>query len=232
MRQPRCDRSGRAKAGSQRQIQTYVNQLPLVLNRAIEESFARPIRLRWVSPLQSDLYREYRDRASLSVLGLRRHAPQLARFWPRNGPVWDALARLDTEGVLLIEAKSHIPEIYAATPKAKAPRSIQTIDAAFDCTKEWLQVDRAVDWRGKFSFRIRGREVNGWLYQMANRMAHLYFFREVLGIDAWLVNLCFIGDPRHPTSRADWETALASARANLGIGSVPNYAEIFLPAVG
>ncbi len=37
----------------------------------------------------------------------------------------------------------------------------------------------------------------------ANRLAHLYFLRDVLKIDAYLVNLCFVGDPRTRTTQTD-----------------------------
>jgi hypothetical protein len=40
-----------------------------------------------------------------------------------------------------------------------------------------------------------------------NRFAHLYFFTEILRIEAWLVNVYFIDDRSipTPTSRTMWE---------------------------
>jgi hypothetical protein len=57
----RVDASGRAYAGSQRQIQTYVNDFPDVLNKTIADSlgsrFPDSARMRWVSPLkQADIH--------------------------------------------------------------------------------------------------------------------------------------------------------------------------------
>jgi hypothetical protein len=111
---PRCDDAGRAYAGSQQQIQLYVNEHPLVLNQAISDAFKIPFSLRWVSPLSSDGYREYWDDDFLNALGLSQHCKKLNDFWPSGGPHWDALACVENEtgGVSLVEAKSHVPEIY------------------------------------------------------------------------------------------------------------------------
>jgi hypothetical protein len=67
---------------------------------------------------------------------------------------------------------------------------------------------------------------------MANRIAHLYFFREVLGIDAWLVNLCFVDDRHCRTAQPEWELGLAEAKRNMGITTVPFEADVFLPDAG
>jgi hypothetical protein len=88
----RCDEKGRAFAGSQRQIQFYVNEQPSVLNQAISDAFKTSFSLSWVSPLSSDGYREYWDSAFLKALGLAEHCKELNRFWPSGGPHWDALA--------------------------------------------------------------------------------------------------------------------------------------------
>jgi len=45
---PRCDNDGKAFAGSQRQIQCYVNEHPSVLNQAITDAYGMPFTLRWV----------------------------------------------------------------------------------------------------------------------------------------------------------------------------------------
>jgi hypothetical protein len=83
---------GRAFAGSQRQIQYYVNEHRSVLNQAIRDAFKTSFSLRWVSPLSSDGYREYWDDAFLKALGLSQHCKELNDFWPSGGPHWDALA--------------------------------------------------------------------------------------------------------------------------------------------
>jgi hypothetical protein len=216
---PRCDDTGRAFAGSQRQIQFYVNEQRSVLDQAISDAFKTSFSLRWVSPLSSDGYREYSDSAFLHALGLPQHCKELSRFWPSGGPHWDALARVEkTGGVLLVEAKSHVPEIFGNGCGAEATSSVQKIEQAILATKEWLHVSQQPDWKGP-------------LYQSANRIAHLYFFTEILRIEAWLVNVYFTDDPHSRTSRAEWQGALADVKKSLGTDEVPRCADVFLPAV-
>ena len=219
--QSRQDESGRAYAGSQRQIQTLVNQHPQLLNQAISQAFQRPMPLRWVSPLQQDKFQEYRDSQFLDALGLSAHRKALSHFWPNRGPQWDALACIDdgSEGIVLVEAKSHLPEIYGSGCTATAPASIRKIDASLAITRDWLHANSSEDWKGP-------------LYQTANRLAHLYFFREVLGVQAWLVNACFLDDPHSPTSRAEWNLGLPLVKLALGIDAFPWCADVFLPAMG
>jgi hypothetical protein len=215
----RCDNAGRAHAGSQRQMQFYVNERPLVLQQAISDAFKTTLHLRWVSPLASDRYKEKKDSAFLQALGFSKYCEDLKRFWPNGGPVWDALARVEngTAGVLLVEAKSHVPEIAGSGCGAVADSSICKIEQAIADTKGWLNVDPQADWKGKF-------------YQSANRMCHLYFFREILQIDARLVNVYFTDDPHGPTSKGDWETGIAGVSKSLGTVDVPYCANVFLPA--
>jgi hypothetical protein len=219
---PRCDDAGRAYAGSQQQIQLYVNEHPLVLNQAISDAFKIPFSLRWVSPLSSDGYREYWDDDFLNALGLSQHCKKLNDFWPSGGPHWDALACVENEtgGVSLVEAKSHVPEIYGNGCEAKADSSIEKINRGIAATKKWLHVGQQADWKGP-------------LYQSANRLAHLYFFTEILRIEAWLVNVYFIDDRSilTPTSRTMWESGIADVKKSLGIGEVPRCADVFLPAL-
>ncbi len=215
----RCDNSGRAFAGSQRQIQYYVNEQPSLLNQAICDAFKTSFSLRWVSPLSSEGYREYWDSGFLKALGLSQHCKELNLFWPRGGPHWDALAcvKKGTGGVLLVESKSHVPEILGNGCGAKADTSIEKIDRAFAVTRVWLPVSQMADWKGP-------------LYQSANRIAHLYFFREVLGIEAWLVNVYFTDDPHSPTSRSAWQHGIVDVKKSLGIGAVPYSTDVFLAA--
>ena len=64
------------------------------------------------------------------------------------------------------------------------------------------------------------------------KVLHLYFFREVVRVPAWLVSLCFTDDPHCRTSADEWRSGLAEAREALGLagGHVPHYAEVLLPA--
>jgi hypothetical protein len=96
-RRQRVDSEGRAFAGSQRQIQTYVNERSKELSVAVamalgfeEEAHTN---ISWVSPLVSQKYAEYRDEDFLRAVGLAHLASDLRHFWPNRGPCWDALAR-------------------------------------------------------------------------------------------------------------------------------------------
>jgi hypothetical protein len=218
----RIDSTGRAHAGSQRQIQTYVNERTHALNSAIAQSLSQysldENDIHWVSPLKADTYSEYRDWEFLERVELGRLTPELRKFWPRGGPCWDALARIEG-GCLLIEAKSHLPEIYGEGCGA-SPRSKKKIQAALDATKAWLGVSPDVDWTGP-------------LYQSANRYACLYFLREIAGVQAFLVNVYFVGDPISPTplTRKDWDAAIQDVNRELGlVREVPYSAAVFLTA--
>jgi hypothetical protein len=96
VRDRRCNASGRANAGSQRHIQFYVNEKPSLLNRAIDNAFDREFGLLWVSPLKNEHYQEYKDVEFLTALGMGKHGQQLRDFWPKSGPRWDALARVES----------------------------------------------------------------------------------------------------------------------------------------
>ena len=75
------------------------------------------------------------------------------------------------------------------------------------------------------------------LYQYANRLAHLYFLRELNQVDAALVFVYFVGDTtvcgQEPVSREGWRTAIDLATHHLGIrGHSPwireNVADVFI----
>jgi hypothetical protein len=217
----RIDSTGRAHAGSQRQIQTYVNEKTQALTSAIAQSLSRyeldEKDIHWMSPLAADTYSEYQDSEFLERVGLGVLAPRLREFWPQRGPCWDALARTEG-GCLLIEAKSHVKEIYGGGCGATSPLSRQKIQAALEATKAWLGTSSGADWMGP-------------LYQSANRYANLYFLREIAGVQAFLVNVYFIDDPRSPTMKKDWDVAIGEVNRELGlVGEVPYSAGVFLTA--
>ena len=120
----RVDNDGQAYAGSQLQIQIYVNRLSEELTREVFErlpdlALLHP-RLNWVSPLEKYRFSEYQDTAFLKACGLEHLSDELKALWPRGGPVWDALASIefqgdkDRKGILLVEAKSYPAEIYGS----------------------------------------------------------------------------------------------------------------------
>jgi len=221
--QDRVDRFGRAYKGSQRQIQTYVNLRPIELSQRIVEiltpSPPSDAHLDWVSPLATKGYAEYRDSEFLEVLQLGKYTDALSEFWPTQGPCWDALATLSGDpfkGVILVEAKSYLNEIYSEGTKAEGS-SLRQIEKALAETKAWLAVPEFADWKGP-------------LYQSANRLAHLYFLRQVAGVPAWLVNLYFLNDPYKPTTLKEWGIGLRRVKQELGLNEivVPYFVELFL----
>jgi hypothetical protein len=171
--------------------------------------------IQWVSPLTADTCSEYQDSEFLERVGLVLLAPKLRKCWPRGGPCWDALARTEG-GCILIEAKSHVKEIYGGGCGATSPRSKKKIQAALDATKAWLGVSPDVDWMGR-------------LYQSANRYASLYFLREIAGVQAFLVNVYFVDDPRTRTTKEEWDSAISCVNRELGlVREVPYSAAVFL----
>jgi len=221
--------TGRAQHGSQRQLQDYVNHDPEALNQAILQSLPQKLQallpvIVWVSPVAKDNYAEYRDTDFLKAVGLAEFGPDLAKFWPCGGPVWDALGILTPSAethtlphVLLVESKSHIPEIYSNGCQA-GPNSHAQIEKSLNETKQFYSAAPSADWLGP-------------LYQSANRLAHLYFVRHRLNRPVWLINVYFLDDPYRPTCQADWQSELPKVKAALGLTQpVHGAIELFLPA--
>lgn len=73
-------------------------------------------------------------------------------------------------------------------------------------TRPFLGVDPSIPWSGR-------------LYQYANRIAHLYFLRELNNVPAFLVFLSFTGDSNMdgPGTEAEWKAAITLAKEILGL---------------
>lgn len=222
----RLDSSGLALKGSMLQIQLYVNRLSDRLDGALVESLPGLARwdrgIEWVSPIESDGFREYADSEFISALRLgRTEAQALKKFWPRRGPCWDALG-VGTEtgrGCLIVEAKSYPRE--AVTSTGATGDSLAKIKNALSATAAWLGVPGLPD---------------SWLeiyYQTANRLAHLYLLREVCGLDAHLAFVCFVEDPLHqPTTEMEWLKAFQNMMDSMAIPELPTDAAfVLLPGV-
>ena len=207
------DSRGRAKKGSQAQVQVWVNRYQRELSEAIVSAIpALRSRggLHWTSPLEDDHFYEYQDEAFLEKLGLDEYSEELKRFWPPGGPCWDALAttREKVPAVLLVEGKSR-PGETSAPMRAVDPVSIERINLALFDTAAWLDVRYDSDaWTNK-------------LYQTANRLAHLRFLREVCNVEAWLVHTCFVNDKNSPTTGGQWRAAFPVMWAQLGLSEPP-----------
>jgi len=221
----RTDEHGRAYAGSQMHLQVWVNRRQSRISTAVLQALDAPesdVVVEWISPLEGDGFREYKDGAFLKSVGLERRRKELRAFWPSGGPVWDGLARLKhstrEDVVVLIEAKSYPDEVRGNGCQASSA-SRRKIETALDATARWLRMERPPSWMGA-------------LYQSANRMAHVYFLRERLGVEASMINICFVGDPRMPTTEEAWKKEKDDFRRDLGIEAVPTpwLIDVYLPA--
>ena len=190
--------------GSLKWLQRAVNTQPDCLDGTILQSIGSATAIEWRSPLGVDDYAEYRDASFLKRVGAEDLTERLADFWPRRGPQWDALACTDAGDILLIEAKAHVPEMTSSGTKATAA-SRSKIDRAMQSTATALGASNVDAWMGDY-------------YQLANRLAHLWFLREN-GKKAWLVLVGFIGDAgmKGPSSADEWTSAFDNADRALGL---------------
>ncbi len=208
--------SGRASKGSQFHLQNLVNDYPeylncLILSNSISLRTYSASHPKWVSPQASDDYAEYQDRQFLEAIGFPKLSHKLAEFWPRGGPVWDALAIVEgkssSRGVILLEAKSHISELANPGYACKATgKSLEQIKNALTTVKHALKVKGKTEWLGEY-------------YQYANRLAHLYFLAILGQVPTWMVFLYFVGDVEQngPSTAAEWDASLEKARQALGL---------------
>ena len=200
-----------ALRGSRRWLQIAVNRCPDVVDGAISRAIGlrQDETIEWLSPLESEDFIEYRDQSFLERLGINLRHRQLSDFWPAGGPVWDGLARTSTGRSLLIEAKANVPE-FDTNPTGATGQSLSKIKEALEETRSFLGVRSATDWTNCF-------------YQYANRLAHLFFLRELNRTDAALVFVYFMGDTtipgRDPVSSEGWKAAIGLATNHLGIHS-------------
>lgn len=199
---------GLATKGSQKWLQRLVNDEPDALNRDIAGAIGlgRPDDVIWLSPLRDDEYAEYSDDEFLRLLGARLDRRPLRDFWPTRGPVWDGLARTKRGDLLLVEAKAHIPEVVSP-PTGAGEASFKLISRSLEETRTFLNASTHHPWTGTF-------------YQYLNRLAHLYLLRELNGLPAWVLHVCFVGaeDVHGPGTVEEWRGALRLLDAFLGLG--------------
>jgi hypothetical protein len=200
--------AGLAAAGSQRWLQLAVNLEPRLVDEPLVGSLgeAGHSPLEWLCPIAAEGYKEHGDRDALKALGVAAGVQQsLVAFWPRRGPVWDGLARSAKGDLLLIEAKAHVPELASGRSQA-GPESLNKITERMREVREFLAPKSAADWTHTF-------------YQYANRLAFLYFLRQLNELPAHLVFVYFVNAPdvKGPSSRAEWEAALTLMYAALGL---------------
>jgi hypothetical protein len=196
-----------AVRGSQKWMQIAVNQKPDVLDSVMSTPLSLPPdeQLTWLSPLERDGCKEYADQAFIDLLGVELTERRLSDFWPKGGPHWDALGKTTKGRLLLVEAKAHIPEVVSP-PSAATASSLKRIRESLEEVRRYLGVRKDVDW-------------SGWFYQYTNRLAHLYLLRELNGLPAELVFVCFVNDEDMggPTGVEQWKGAVELLEAYLGL---------------
>jgi len=192
--------------GSLKWIQLLINRHTGLLSDKIREQ-ERDLQgetITWLSPLELDQFAEYRDGSFLARFGLQALSAELAKFWPRRGPQWDALGMTSQGSPLLVEAKANISELISHCG-ARDPDSVRFIADRLKETQKWLGCRSTKEWMSYF-------------YQYANRLAHLYFLRELQGRDAFLVFVYFINDTTHiSTSFEEWRGALQLQKKLMGL---------------
>lgn len=208
---PRRERPAEAER-SEHWLRVAVNERTHEINEMVRGQFGWPSseRIEWRSPLKSDDYAEYYDGGFLTQLGIENPRTSLGQFWPSSGPRWDALARTDNGKIILVEAKAHVGEMISHT--RASPESLSKIRAAIDRTKSAFGAADDFNWESPF-------------YQYANRLAHLYYLRELNGLDAYLLFVYFADAPDVPIAErctvAQWEGASRLVEKALGLGSHP-----------
>jgi len=160
MKLSRERRSGRAKEGSQFHLQNLINNNSdllnkLILNASLSLRNAVHGNIAWVSPLQKDNYLEYQDTEFLEAVGYPQLNKDLLKFWPEGGPVWDALAIFplksgERNGVILLEAKSHIKEIESGGSRAQG-NSKKHIIRTLGEIQNFIRVIPNKNWLGKYN---------------------------------------------------------------------------------
>jgi len=194
--------------GSLKDIQVLVNRNFHLFNCNIAEQFNDETlkSIQWVSPLARDAYAEYRDESFLELLNVSPQNVPLNKFWPRNGPQWDALGIADGQRLILVEAKAHIDELSSQGSGARE-ESLKQITNSLSETKRSFGVQSDIDWTGQY-------------YQYANRLAHLYFLRILNSIPALLLFVYFLNDEsvEGPKDKTEWTRAIDGMKTALGVG--------------
>lgn len=193
--------------GSLKCIQTLINNYPEIINKCIIYNFKdfANEKIEWLSPMKNDEHAEYRDSSFIKLIGLNADNIQLEKFWPKNGPQWDALAKTENGKVILVEAKANIAEISSGGTTAKNHNSKALIKKSLDEVKQFLEIVNNIDWSKNY-------------YQYTNRIAHLYYLREVCKKEVYLINLYFVNDKDHiSTAKGEFELAIKKLKIHFGI---------------
>ncbi len=202
---PRRPRPSEARR-SEYWLRVMVHEYPDVLDKAIAEAFGwRSTIINWRSPRQDDDYAEYYDKEFLDRLDVDELTMPLGEFWPKSGPRWDGLACTVDGKLILVEAKAYIEEAVDYRSKA-SPDALRRIEERLEEAKSAFRATKDACW-------------NTPLYQVANRLAHLYYLAGINGKDAYLVFIDFANAPDvpKPASTEEWQGAIRLTHKCLGL---------------
>lgn len=209
--------SGPAEKGSRLCLQQYIEKDKDKLSKSIiASSFSlmsfldKDLKITWKSPIKENYFDEYRDDFLKSLnpnMLIDDAEKQLRNFWPKNGPQWDGIAVADgkenSKGLLLIEAKAHTEETKSDM-KASSAESIKMINNSFEEVQKYMGV-KPQPWTKEY-------------YQLANRIAYLYYLNVKLSIPTWLVLINFTDDNSYKkTTISEWLQHYNTLIKNMGI---------------
>jgi hypothetical protein len=193
---------------SEHWLRVLINQRPQLLRDQLAARFQWPSdeEITWHSPLADDEFAEYRDDCFLDRLNVQPATVPLADFWPRGGPRWDGLGTTRRRRPLLVEAKAYIEE-EVTSPCGAVGRSLALIQRSLNQLKAFLRSSSPHDWSRLY-------------YQYTNRLAHLYYLRELNGLDAYLifVYFCHAPDVTEAPCEQEWQGANRLLKCTLSLG--------------
>ncbi|MCF7875195.1 MAG: hypothetical protein K9L87_04900 [Candidatus Omnitrophica bacterium] len=224
----RTDENGIAYKLSQLQIQYLINCRKSNLGKKLEEKGIKG-RIKWVSPIPKDNFKEYGGQNFLKQLRLDYLKDELKKFWPSRSPQWDALGLLKggEEGYILVEAKSHIGEINKRGTSS-------TNEANKDKIRESILNTRKRLLNSKDNYKENWKKE---YYQIINRICFQNFLKENIKKHSpkkvYLLFIYFINDPEKEASQEQWKYKLKEIKDILGIkeNHIENCHDIFIDAV-
>ncbi len=182
---------GQSVKGSKHCVQKIIN------TQSLKERLDQQLGLgsiKWLSPLKSEDYREYKlNRSPISeLLDFNDYS-----FWPDNQPQWDAIGLSGTT-LVLVEAKAHPKELISKIA-ANSPESISLIKKSMQET---------------FNAEYPNASFEKWInryYQFGNRLTFLYNLILLLPKSKFdrviLVLLNIVEDKTHiSTTLSEWKS--------------------------
>jgi len=151
------------------------------------------------------------------------------KYWPQTGNCqnWDGVIHLNPlvpkskkmEKWVVVEAKAHLGELGSSSGAGHKSRAI--IENAFNETKEFFGIKTKNDWLDNY-------------YQLANRLAFIYFMQKN-NIDVSLLNIYFINGwlndkEKNVSSQKIWEEKIKEEYNYMGVNQkAKNYiSELFI----